>query len=491
MSDSARARESASFIAWFKMKKGRIHLSSISKIVHHPVFLLSIVILGFILAFASVYPIRIQQMGTGEFFIESILPLQYWIGVALILVVAFLMIRFLPDKRFIVLLIFSSIMLMVTIRMVAPIIFPSVVTYEPDAANYIGVVHSWVTTGLNFGVDGAYQHDYPLSFLIAFGIVKLGVPVDTFFKVAPFFVYAAEIVLLYLIAGEIIPTDRRIGAVSALLFSFTSLPYWVAVHYSPDLVGGLFFFVAFYLSIRFAKKGEWTLRAVFPTLLTIFLLILAHHLSTLYFIVAMLGLSLSAWFFKTPVIKGKPLSFLMLAVYAYTIWFVYGTLMYPKFFNVYVYFNGEGALATLLKQAPLFENLTAVVYPLFILALFVLAFFELLKIQSLRDMFRLRSKLKEARGKATNLLLLYSVGFAGVVILFLVGFVITTIYPPRILEVLLVGLYPVASLRLAKVAGANSSKKWMILALILVLLVTFVTVHRYYSLIERRVILGI
>jgi hypothetical protein len=473
------------------MKKGRIHLSSISKIVHHPVFLLSIVILGFILAFTSVYPIRIQQMGTGEFFIESILPLQYWIGVALILVAAFLMIRFLADERFIVLLVFSSIILMVSLRMVFPMIFPKVVNYEPDAANYIGDIQSWITNGWSFGIAGAYQHDYPLSFLIAFGIIKLGVPIETFFKVAPFCIYAIEIVLLYLIVGEIIPKDRKIGAISAFLFSFTSLPYWIAVHYSPDLVGGLFFFVALYLSIRFAKKGEWTLRAVLPTLLFIFLLILAHHLSTLYFIVTMLGLALSTQIFKVSAIKGKALSFLMLGVFTYTIWFSYGTLMYPNFFNVYVYFNGGGTVGTLLQQAPLFETLSGGVYPLFILTLFALMFFELLKIQSLRDMFRLRSKLKEAGGKATSLVLLYSVGFAGLVILFFVGFVITTIYPPRILEVLLIGLYPVASLKLAKVAAANSSKKWMILLLILVLLVGLVTVHRYYSLQERRVILGI
>jgi hypothetical protein len=457
--------------------------------VHHPVFLLSIVILGFILAFVSVYRIRIQQMGTGGFWIERILPLQYWIGVALISVAAFLMIRFLTDKRFILLLIFSSIILMVSIRMVFPMIFPSVVNYEPDAARYIDVVNSWVKTGLNFGVAGAYQHDYPLSFLIAFGFVKLGVPVETFFKVAPFFVYAVEIVLLYLIARQIIPENERYSAVSGFLFSFSVLAYWIAVHYSPDLVGSLFFFIALYVSIRFAKKGEWTLRALVPTLLIIFLLILAHHLSTLYFIVIMLGLAFSTWFFKTPAIKGKQLSFVMLAVYTYTLWFAYGTLIYPNFFNIYIYFSG-GSVSAQVAQAPLLENLTTVVYPFFILVLFALAFLELLKIQSLRDMFRLRSKLKEARGKAAKLLLLYSVGFGGAVILFFVGFVIYTINPPRILEVLLVGLYPVASLKLAKVAGVNPSKKRMILMLLLVLLVTLVTVHRYYSAIQRRVILG-
>lgn len=467
-----------------------VHLRSlIKKIVHHPIFMLSIVTFAFILAFASVFPIKIQQMGSGEFFVESIIPLPYWIGVALIEGTTFLMIRYLEDKRFRVLFIFSSILLMVSIRMVFPTVFTSVPAYEPDAANYMNVVSSWVTSGLNFGVAGNYQHDYPMSFLIAFVFAKLGVSVDTFFRVAPFFIYTIELIALYLIVGEIIPEDKRYGAVAAFLFSFSSLGYWVTVHYSPDLVGSLFYFASLYLSIRFAKNGEWTVRAVSPLLLSILVLILSHHLSTLFFIVTMFGLAFSTWFLKAPKIKGKPISFLLVGVYTYTLWFVYGTFVYPSFFNVYVYFSGFGSVSSLAQQAPLLDNMAFVVYPIFILILSALAFFELLKVRSLGDVFRLRSKLRQASGENTKLSLLYSLGFVFVGLLFLAGFAIPATFPLRVLEVLFIGLSPLSSLTLTKIGCANPSKKKMVLMLVLVLFVTLVDIHRYYSQIQRRVLI--
>lgn len=466
-----------------------VQLRSIREIIRHPIFMLSLVILGFVLAFVFIFPIRIQQMGYGEFFVESILPLPYWIGVLIIAGTTFLMIRYLKDKRFKVLFIFSSIILMISIRMVFPTIFTSVPAYEPDDTIYMNVVSSWVTTGLNFGLPGTYQYDFPMSFLIAFALVKFGVPVDTFFRVAPLFIYSIELIFLYLIVGEILPEDKRYAAVSAFLLSFSSMGYWITVHYCPDLVGSLFYLVSLYLSIRFAKKGEWNVKAVSPILLSIFVLILSHHLSTVFFTVTMFGLSLSAWFFKTPKLKGKPISFLLLGVYTYTLWFAYGTLVYPSFFNVYIYFSGYGSVSSLASAAPLLEIVAFAVYPIFILILSAPAFFELLKVRNLRDVFRLRSKLREATGENTKTSLLYSLGFVFVGLLFLVGFAIPATFPPRMLEVLFIGLSPLSSLTLTKIACANPSKKKMVLMFVLVLFVTLVDIHRYYSEIQRRVVI--
>lgn len=461
------------------------------KIVHHPIFVLLIIIVAFALAFASLLPIKVQQMGSGEFFVEKIIPAPYWIGVSIIAGATFLMMRFLDDRRFRILFVFSSILLIISFRMVFPIIFTTVPAYEPDAASYMNIVGQWVSTGLNLGVPGNYQHDYPMSFLIAFVFVKFGVSVNTFYGIAPLFIYAIDMVILYALVAEIIPENKRIAFASIFLFSISSLGYWTAVHFCPDLVGSLFFFVSLYLVVRFVNRGELNAKALSPVLLSIFVMILSHHLTTLYFILTMFGIAFSAWFFKSSRLKSKSLWFLLLGVYTYTIWFAYGTLIYPDFFNVYSYFSGGyGSVTSLAQTAGPFNQVSFVVYPLFILILAALGFIEMLKLRSLKDLFRLRSRLREIRTGSISVAipLLYAFGFIFVFVLFFVGFALTVSFPLRVLEVFFVGLYPVSSLTLAKVGSANFSKKKFALMLIIVILVTLVGIHRYYSQIQRRIL---
>lgn len=469
---------------------------SLKKIVYHPIFALVIVIIAFVLASASIFPIKVQQMGSGEFWIERVIPILYWIGAAVIVSVIFLMMQHLGDKRFRAVFVFSSILLMICIRMVFSTIFTTVPAYEPDATRYMTVVISWVQSGVNFGISGFYQHDFPLSFLTAFAFVKLGVSIETFFRIAPLFIYAFELVLLYLIVGEIIPDDKRYAAVAVFLLSISSLAGWVTVFYCPDLFGSLFFFVSLYLSIRFAKKGEVNIKALSPVLVSIFLLVLSHHLSILYFVLTLAGLSLSCWFFKTPQIRGKPIkpiSFLILAAFTYLLWLSWGTLLYANFFTTYLYIQGfglGGGVVTLAANAPLIVNAEFAVYPVLILLLSMLGLFELLKVRSLRDLFKLRSKFRNAR-KNQNMLLVYSVGFVFILLfvpLSLVVFPIAQV--PRIVEVFCVGLYPVASLTMLKFGGANTSKKTRVLILMLIIFVTLVDIHRYYNDEQRRVLLG-
>jgi hypothetical protein len=428
-------------------------------------------------------------MGSGAFFVFTIIPWPYWIGIMTLAGIMVFIIRYLEDYRFRVLLVFSSILLIIGFRMVFPVTFTSIPAYEPDATNYMNVVNAWVTSGVNFGVQGQYQHNFPMSFLIAFTIVKLGVPVDTFFRIAPFFIYAFEIVVLYLLVKELIPEDKRYAAASTFLFSFSSLGYWVTVHYSPDLVGSLFYFVSLYLSVGFAKKGEWSVKALSPVLLSIFVLILSHHLSTLYLIMTLFGLSFSVWYFKPPQIKGKALSLFLLAICTYSLWFAYGTLVYPSFFNVYVYFSGFSSVTGLSQGAGLLNNVTFVIYPIFILALFIYSFLRTMQIQNPWDLTKLRKKFRETRAtESASMPFVYSVGFVFVSILFLAGFAAPVIQAPRILEILCVGLYPIASQTLIKVSRGNPSRKKMILMLIIVLVVVTTGIYRYDSQIQRRVL---
>lgn len=181
------------------------------KVFDNPFFMyLIIAILAFVIILVSVSSVSIQQMGNGDFFVESILPIPYWIGIAIITCVAFFAIRYLSDKRSILISVFISLILLVSFRIAFPVMFTSIPAYEPDAINYMNIVNSWVKGGVDFGFPGYYQHDYPLSFLTAFTFVKFGVPVDTFFRVAPFVIYAIDLLMLYLIVAELIPGKKKL-----------------------------------------------------------------------------------------------------------------------------------------------------------------------------------------------------------------------------------------------------------------------------------------
>jgi len=464
--------------------------SLIRERIHQPIFMLLIVVFAFILLFASVFPIKIEEMGSGEFFVENIIPSMYWVGVIVIVSATLLMIKFLEDRRFKMLFIFSLILLMVSIRIVFPAVFVTIPAYETDAKFYMNVVDSWATSGLDFGKEGNYQHDYPVSFLIASVFVKFGVPLEAFFRMAPFFIYAIDLILLYLLVVEIFPGNKSYSALSAFLLSFSSLGYWITVHYSPDLVGTLFYFLSLYFSVRFVLKDKLSAKALLPVLLSIFVLMLSHHLSLLYLIVTLFGFSFSAWFFKQPHLKRKAISFLLLGIYTYTLWFTYGSFVYPSFFNVYVYFQGFTSPSALMQQATLLDQVTFAIYPIFIFMLFIYEFLRLLKVRNLSDVVKLPKKFREARAseKPAEMSLVYTLGFVFVGFLFLVGFVIPATFPLRVLEVLLVGLYPVSSQTLIRVGSANPSKKKTVFMLAVLIFVTLTGIHRYYRQIQRSIL---
>lgn len=463
-------------------------LESIKKFLDDPSFIVVIVIFSFILMVVTILPIKVQTMGTQAFWIFQIIPPLYWVAIATIAVTMFFMMRNLGSNRSIVLFVFSSILFIIGFRLVFPAIFATVPAYEPDAANYMNIVSTWAGQGINFGVQGNYQHNFPMCFLIGFFFVKMGLTVNDFFRIAPFIIYALEVVLLYFLVKEFVPENRKIAAVSTFLFAFSSLGYWDAVHYSPDLVGSMFFLLSLLLCVRFAKKGDWSIKALAPVLTCIFVLILTHHISTLYLIVTLMGMALSVWFFNPPQIKGKALSFFLLGIYTYTLWFIYGSLVYPSFFNIYAYFSGFESLTTLSQSAGLINNLIFAVYPAFIFLLFLFSFLRSIDVRKLSDLPSIVSKVKEARTKKSdNTMLVFSVGFVTVIALFLFGFVAPSTQTPRVLELLSIGMFPFASQTLIDLESTPSKKKRLLL-LIIVTLVVLLAFYRYYSQIQRRVI---
>jgi hypothetical protein len=456
--------------------------------------MLTVVIVAFLVAFLSVAPKRIVTMGSSPFFIFQAIPIPYWIALCVIVCALFFMIPHLKEKHFQIAFIFSSILLIFCFRMAFPIEFTTVPAYEPDAASYMTIVNSWVKNGVDFGVQGNYQHNFPMSFLVAYSFVKLGVPLDTFFRIAPFAIYAIDILFLYLIVKEVMPEDKKksvIPLVSVFLFSFLSLGYWVTVHYSPDIFGSMMFFVCLYLAVRFAKAEGWSAKSAMPVFVSIFILILSHHLSTLYLVVTFFGLALSVWFFKPAQFKKGFLAFLILAIFTYTAWFVFGEIAYPSFFNIYSYLSGFANVAQQSGSAGFLTNVSFAVYPAFILILYAVEFLKILNIRDPKSVImNIRQKIREIQTReSSNSLLAFSMGFGLIFVLFIVGLPLPVLFGTRILEVLFIGLYPFAGQTLINLTDGKSSRK-KALILVILLIVVLISNYRYYTQIQRRVIIA-
>jgi hypothetical protein len=469
----------------------------LSKIANNPLYLLLLQIFAFIIAFTSLLTIKIEAMGAGDFWVNQIIPIPYWICLVVLIIVTVSMIPRLNEKNYRVAFVFSSLLILVTVRMAFPTIFTTIPAYEPDTTRYMDVVNNWIGHGVYFGTPGAYQHDFPLSFLIAYSFIKLGLPIELFWRIAPFAIYILDGLLIYVIVNEISQKRENIAAISVFIFSLSSLGAWVSVHYCPDLVGSLFFLLSLYLSLRIAISGDWNFKNTILLLSSIVLLVLAHHLSTLYFIVTLLGLVLVAKFFKIRPF-GRAVPLLLISVFTYTFWFAYGNLMYNQFFNLANYFGDYGGYTAQVSQGtPLFIYCEYLAFPFFVICLSIYGFISLLKIPSVRSFFgyfRLMKKplslINQVREKISDSLLIYNFGNILNIGVFFLGFVVSVIFNDRVLEILFIGFYPLASVTVLKCLGPKPSKKRILLIMLLFILIALVDVTRYYSAQQRRILLG-
>jgi hypothetical protein len=81
-------------------------------------------------------------------------------------------------------------------------------------------------------------------------------------------------------------------------------------------------------------------------------------------------------------------------------------------------------------------------------------------------------------------------GFILIFILFVIGLGVQDLYGVRILEVLCIGIFPLASQTLIRLADGNFSRKKKMLIFAVVLLVVLTGIMRYDIQIQRRVILA-
>jgi hypothetical protein len=100
----------------------------------------------------------------------------------------------------------------------------------------------------------------------------------------------------------------------------------------------------------------------------------------------------------------------------------------------------------------------------------------------------IKGKLREIRTRESgDTLFVFSMGFILIFVLFLVGLPVPVLFGNRIMEVLFIGMFPLASQTLIGLAGEKSWKKRALIIAILIAVV-LVADYRYYSQIQRRVI---
>ena len=454
------------------------------------VILIAVGIIAFTLACVSLIGVKLSDMGSGEFFIEKITPLGYWIGITVLMTTATIAWNHFSKKESTpILFIFLSALLLFSVRMLFAEIFTNPIVYEPDVVMYDNTIRSWTTTGIDFGVQGNYQHDFPMAFLIAYSFVKLGVPLDVFLRYAPVFVSLLDFFLIYLILNKIDPQNKTCAATSVFIFAFSSLGYWIPANYCPQSIGTVFYFLSLYLTVSFAKKGTWTFRTIAPLFLSIFFLILSHHLSTLYFVLTLLGFAVSIRFFSKDTygdFRGKEIIPFIVAIFAYSFWFLYGNTFYPLFFNFQKYFSFQGSISGDIATSTTFDQITAIIYPLFVSSLFLYALVKSMEIRKRSDIRKIFAKLKDAQNRLGPYLV-YSFGFVFIAIFCAIGLVIAAVEPFRLLEITMISVLPISSQALISLRG-NPSRKKEILLLFMLNLILITSVHRYYRQIQRRVI---
>lgn len=453
-------------------------------------------VLGLVLSLTSSMSIQVAEMGETQFFLFEMMPLLYWIGLIITVIPPALGLLFLRDKINPLIILASCICLVISMRLTFPGPFPNPVTFSNDNAFYMGILRPWLSTGLDFGVEGRYQHDFPLSFLISFAFLKLGVSLPVFFRWAPTVVFAINFVLSYLIFKEVFSKDRAIiASIAVFLFASSTLKYFLGANYCPSLIGATFLLVSFYFTLQFYKKG-WSIKAAAPAIAATILLVISHHLSIVYFVVLVFGMAFAARFFQGKDNQGAELRLFFIAIFTYTFWWAYGHFLYPSFFNTYVFTPSPSGTISRVGGLTGFDLVAFVIQPLLISILFLFGILRYLNINSLSQLVGFVKvvptyivNVRQLKLEKSNDLLFYTFSFSAILVLLVGSFVATNLYSDRVLDVFLFGLYPLAANAMMRLSEGRSRKVKVLFAIIFVLLIITST-YRYFRENQRALLLS-
>jgi len=214
----------------------------------------------------------------------------------------------------------------------------------PDAWVRMFVIKTWMkngllsTQGITFFTEG-YVRGWPLSFILAYVIIYAGVPMYTFFRWAPTMIFMLEIVAMYFLFKEL--ANKKIGLVSAFLFTLHNTNSFFPLHYTAQGLGALFYLVAMYATIKAYKTKN--LKHLAFAFIMIFIVVITHHMTTLFLGISIIGAYLSQDFLQfqkriNTKVKRFPFAVksdsfiklsLSLCVFIFTLWYFYGFIVYP------------------------------------------------------------------------------------------------------------------------------------------------------------------
>jgi len=451
--------------------------------------ILSLVIFGFAL---TILPLTLYETITpstsfGESIEGVVLP-WYWLGIAIMIVAISYMLTRLDVKKFRILFLISCAMLIFPMRSVLTILSP--LPYVEDTWREIYTIMSWQKYGIfsREGLaifSGGYPRDWPISFILAYLITYAGTPIYTFYLWAPTIIHILDLVVIYFLFKEL--ANEKVGIVSAFLFTLLNTAGFFPLHYSPQTLGALFYLVAMYTIVKAYKTRKQKHLAL--ALLSIFALILTHHMSTFFLGISLMGAYLSkyflefqrkirkknSWFSYTVNVNTFIRFSLPLSVFTFALWYFYGFIVYRRdaiwmlteimrLLTTQQPRYETGYYGRYLQLSPL-SQLSILVFPAFILG--TAAIFILYKM------------LKE---KSVEGYLWFLMGWTGAMVLaFIFGNLLYGNYiePLRSQEIMTLALYPASALFLLRIIESKSLYKKGAIMIVLIIVALFSVLSTY------------
>lgn len=454
-------------------------------------------ITGFLISIVSLTSMHIGNNFTdipgGEFFFFQTIPFAYWIGTGL-LVISVLYAGYLREKANKVGVLLSGL-LITTMRIVLNVSLTNFLYYDA-MVDYAPQITSWLHQGISF-VPGTYAHDWPFSFLVAYIFTRAGVPVNLFFEWAAVPIYLIEAYLVYLIASMIL--NKKDVSLAVLLFGLISLSSeggLLTLFYNPQIVGGAFFLLSLYLTLKLATQKVTSWKTLSLLCVSVLLMILSHHLTVIYFVLTLLGVAFLSISKRSRSFDLDIRIFPFLTIFTSVTWIAYSFIVYQARVSDWINallsiilagrqypdtFNSLG-LQSFLKL-PLLDLISFVIVPIFIGSLFLISIVKTWR-NSSNGLNRSRISSWLFYDKATFLTvgMILPLGFVCILGLAFNGL----LYPIRIIAVVLFLLCPLGSETLTDLLSSKSRRK-RILIILLVIIVTFLSIFWTYRIVQRTV----
>lgn len=470
----------------FFLKRTALFLQKIA--TKETFIILLISIFGFAIANGSLLGVNVTPSTDFGESVEKIMPLLYWLGIAVMIAALSCMLTRLDAKESRIPFLISCAMLIFSMRSVLAILSP----FPPvsDTWGGINVSMTWRKYGI-FSPEGlarfsgGYVRGWPFSFILAYLITAAGVPIYTFYQWAPTIILILDMIAVYFLFREL--ANEKIGMVSAFLFTLLNTNSVFTLHYCAQGLAALFYLVTMYAIIRAYKTRKLKFLAL--ALLGIFAVVVTHHMTTFFLGIGLIGAYLSKYFlglqqkmnnrkkwFLFSVKSDTFIKFsLPLAAFTFALWYLYGFIVYRldatwmlreimRLLTTHEPRYGAGYYYYYVIQSPV-SKLAVIMFPAFILATASIYLFS-----------RIRKK------ESLEGYLWLSMGWAGaLMVAFIFGNMIYGNYidPSRSRELIIVALCPASSLFLLRIFESKSLYKKGLITIALIV-VAFFSVFSIY-----------